>query len=145
MRPLIWWRAWSRAQWRRRWLGLEAGAELVRARLLTLMPTRVYTRALGGLTGETAAVSADSAQQGLAEEIGEIVRTVAGAMPFRALCLQQVIAARRMLSRRNCRSVVVLGVRPENIRDAHAWLRVGSKVVSGDGDLERFSVIAEFR
>lgn len=144
MRPLTWWRAWSRASWHRRCLGVEAAVELAWARLLTLMPTRIYTKALGALNEETTGTPSPNDQR-LAEEIGGLVRTVAAAMPFRALCLQQVIAARRMLIRRSCRSVVVLGVRPENIRDAHAWLKVGTKVVSGDGDLDRFSVIAEFR
>ncbi|MBY8976571.1 lasso peptide biosynthesis B2 protein [Rhodobacteraceae bacterium NNCM2] len=144
MRPLVWWRAWRKTPWSRRKLALEAGAELARARALTLLPPSVYTKTLGTLAPAQARPDLPH-ETALAEELGAIVRTVAAGVPFRALCLQQVIALRRMLTRRGCAPVIVLGVRPEDISDAHAWLKVGSTVVSGDGELERFSALAEFR
>ena len=72
--------------------------------------------------------------------------TVATALPFRARCLQQVIATRRMLTRRGCPATIVLGVSREAGGElgAHAWLRVGGQIVSGDGPLHRFSVIGTF-
>ncbi|MEM7238095.1 MAG: lasso peptide biosynthesis B2 protein, partial [Pseudomonadota bacterium] len=80
-----------------------------------------------------------------AEQIGKIVANVAVRLPFRALCLQQVIAVRRMLARRDFASMIFLGVREENISEAHAWLTVGETVVSGGENLSAFRVLSAFR
>lgn len=144
MRTPGWARAMLYAPWRRRFMAFEAVLELIRSRIFTLLPARVYTRTLG-IPGATEEHQTDPADQEMAAEIGKLVARVATYLPFRALCLQQVIAVRRMLRRRNCNAVIFLGVRAENINDAHAWLKVGQKVVSGDGDLARYSVLAAFR
>ncbi|MEM0943191.1 MAG: lasso peptide biosynthesis B2 protein [Pseudomonadota bacterium] len=147
MRPGLWLGALWRAPWRRRFLALEAAAELARARILTLGPARVYSAALGQRDGP-APTPPEGTQTALAGEIGTLVTNVAAAMPFRALCLEQVLATRRMLTRRGCAGVAVLGVRTgSDLPDgfgAHAWFCVGDEVVSGDGDIEQFSVIGRF-
>lgn len=141
MRPQLWLRAFANAPARLRWLGIEAALELLRARCLTLLPPRIYTR-----TFSTPAKNAHGDMD--AREIGKIVATVAHGLPFRALCLQQVIATQRMLARRGCRSTIKLGVRRDETAPAqigaHAWLLVGGQVVNGEGDLDQFSVIGTF-
>ncbi|MEM9043952.1 MAG: lasso peptide biosynthesis B2 protein [Pseudomonadota bacterium] len=117
----------------------EAVAELTLARLVTLMPARIYTRLLQH-QGEPH--PADGADQALA--IGQLIERVARHLPFRTLCLQQVIALRRMLGRRGLGCTVVLGIAPDQVGDAHAWLKVGETIVSGEDGVERFQVIAEF-
>jgi len=143
-------RGFLRAGWFRRLLALEAAWHLVLARLLTLAPPRLYTRAFGMLDGPTGALEQPSAA--LAEEVGAMVARVAAFMPFRALCLQQSIAVRRMLLRRGLKVSVYLGVSrsrddraaPELGRAAHAWVEAGGRIVSGAGDLDRFVVVARF-
>ncbi|MEM7507957.1 MAG: lasso peptide biosynthesis B2 protein [Pseudomonadota bacterium] len=141
MRPLIWLGAFRRASWNRRLLGLEAAAELLRARILTALPARIYTRALGD-AGTPATNPVTPQEVSKAAEIGKLVATIAKGLPIRAVCLQQVIATRRMLLRRGLRGTVRLGVR-EGLH-AHAWLHLGENVVSGDGDLDKFAVIGTF-
>lgn len=131
-------------------LALEAGAELVRARLDTLRPATHYTRHFGELGGEVP--QADPAQEVIALEIGFVVDRVAEKLPFRALCLQRALATRRMLRRRRVPATVYLGLLrdPEKRRDttdgspAHAWVQTGNRVVSGDEDLDRFAVVGAF-
>lgn len=143
-------RGFVRAPAPRRWLALEAAGHLVRARFLTLAPPRIYTRALGTLG---AAVGDDQQPpEALAAEIGAMVARVAAVLPFRARCLQQSIAVRRMLLRRGFRVSVYLGVSrsradraaPELGRAAHAWVEAGGQVVGGAGELDRYVVVARF-
>ncbi len=170
MSPVRALRAFLRAPGARRRLALEALAELARARVVTWMPARVYTADLGvlaaangaGAGGDEAAASEAGTQAGeddhaeRAAEIGRVVAGVARAMPFRALCLQQAIAVRRMLRRRGMTATVLLGI-SHNRRQAdkgndrgrvetaaHAWVTVGARVINGDGDLGDYTVVARF-
>ena len=87
-----------------------------------------------------------------AEEIGHVVEIVGRCMPFRALCLQQAIAVRRMLDRRGIPAMVYLGIARDRAdraqaelgRAAHAWVTVGSRVISGEGVLEKYAIVARF-
>ncbi len=155
--------AFVRAPAARKRLALEAAWELLRARLLTLRPATVYSPALGTLveTGPPAGPAPDQAPDPVpdqvtgraeAEEIGHVVEVVGRCLPFRALCLQQAIAVRRMLTRRGIPAMVYLGVARDRAdraqadlgQAAHAWVAVGSRVVSGDGVLEKYAIVARF-
>lgn len=143
-------RAFAMAPWGRRRLAIEAGWELVRARVQTFRTTKAYISDLGEM-GRKPPMAAPE-QVKMAQEIGEIVRRAAKIAPFRAVCLQQAIAVRRMLSRRGIPATVFLGLSTDGKttsstpgeRDAHAWVMTGPKVVSGDNDLDRFAVVASF-
>lgn len=131
-------------------LALEAGAELLRARLATLRAASHYTRLLGAASDNNRTADAAPQQEHDAAEIGAVVERVARWMPFRALCLQQAIATRRMLARRGLPAVVYLGLaldahaRSSGNESAHAWVRTGGRVVIGDTDLDRFAVVGTF-
>lgn len=141
-----------RAPGRRRRLAAEAAAELLRARVRTLLPARHYTRDFGTITRTGTAGEVGPEQRLEAARIGRMVAAVARYMPFRALCLQQAIAVRRMLARRGVPAAVLLGVardqrdraQPGAGRAAHAWVEVGGMVVSGAGELSRYAVVARF-
>ena len=143
--------AFVRASAKQKRLAIEAAWELLRARILTLRPAAYYTRALGVMTDAEPTMVPALARED-ADEIGHVVRIVARCMPFRALCLQQAIAVRRMLERRDIPALVYLGVARDNAgrscahedRAAHAWVAVGSKVISGDGVLENYAIVARF-
>jgi hypothetical protein len=141
--------AFARAPSRRKALALEAVLALVHARAVTLLPARVYTRGFGTIGNPP---PEDSVCPDLAREIGGMVASVAEAMPFRAVCLQQALATSRMLRRRNLRATVCLGVtrdarRPEpesRSMAAHAWVEVGSQVVNGGAKLDSYAIVARF-
>ncbi len=132
-------------------LALEAAWELLRARLLTLRPATVYSPAFGALV-ESVPEDGKTSNDAEAREIGHVVEVVGRCLPFRARCLQQVIAVRRMLTRRGIPAVVYLGVardqadraRADLGRAAHAWVSVGSRVINGDGVLEKYAIVARF-
>jgi hypothetical protein len=124
--------------------------ELLRARIDTFGRATRYTRHFGTLGDRSQKVRED--QEARAIEIGNIVARVAARMPFRALCLQQALAVRRMLVRRSVPSTVYLGLArdakmradPSAGEAAHAWVKTGDRIVSGDTALDRFVVVGAF-
>ena len=128
-----------RAGPQRQILVAEAVASLATARLL--LATRPFSDVAARL-GNFSARADDAPQTGeqrsarherIAREVGWAVRAAAPWMPFRALCLQQAIAARAMLRRRGIVSVLHLGAGPDDSRDltAHAWLDAAGAKVTG--------------
>lgn len=156
--------AWRRAPPARRRLALEAVLALLHARAVTLLPPRLYARHLGAaLAGGPQDLPRDLPEgaERQAREIGRMVERVAAALPLlRLVCLQQAIAARRMLARRGIPSVLHLGmVRDPEARAAaragprrgpgagdaaHAWLRCGAVAVTGGEDVARYAVVGRF-
>lgn len=67
-------------------------------------------------------------------------------LPWRSSCLCAALAAARMLRRRNLPATLYLGVAREEgeALRAHAWLRSGELIVTGEPGMEDFAVIAGF-
>jgi len=160
-------RGFMAAPWRRKSLAVEAFADLVFAALVTRLPARRYASQLGDLQREvadSAPGAPDPAHLRDAAEIGRTVSSVARHLPFRALCLQQAIAVRRMLRRRGITAEVRLGVDPVRVAAmarspgtaaaacktgdgaAHAWVLLGDEVICGAlSGLSRYAVVGRFR
>lgn len=128
-------------------LAAEACLELAWARVVTCLPASRY---LGDTHAPVAA--AGPPDVGRASQVGQVVEAVARRMPFRARCLQQALATRRMLRRRGCASTLVLALNPAPAeradpgrgQAAHAWVRVGETVVCGGGRSDDFVVLGQF-
>jgi len=65
--------------------------------------------------------------------VGWAVSALGPRVPWDGRCLAQALAAAAMLRRRGVEGTVTFGVREEQASQftAHAWLRVGSHVVTG--------------
>jgi len=76
------------------------------------------------------------------------VQAVARHLPWRFVCLPQAIAAQRMLRRRGVASTLYLGVAPDREKPdaiaAHAWLRAGDKIVTGERESRHQRQVASF-
>ncbi|MEM9138611.1 MAG: lasso peptide biosynthesis B2 protein [Pseudomonadota bacterium] len=142
--------AFLRASNTKRLLAIEALTWLIYARVVTLLPAKIYTRNLGDTAGSDQAPGPEAVEK--ARVIGAVVARVARLMPFRAVCLQQVIAVRRMLRRRGIPAIVNLGLSRgaeavpdgDGGRQAHAWVVSGSTIVNGDHELEKFTIVGRF-
>lgn len=142
--------AFLRAPGGRKRMALEAAWNLFIARLATFRHARHYTRRLGSIDAPMR--PAPSEQVALAEEIGHVVAVTARAMPFRAVCLQQAIAVRRMLDRRGIPATVHLGLTKDKLarrgedvtHAAHAWVVTGDRVVNGDIGLDGYVIVGTF-
>ena len=78
-------------------------------------------------------------QTALVERVAYVLPRMAARVPWRSDCLVQALAARRWLARAGVASDVCVGVRKdEQGFQAHAWLRVGERIVTG-GDISSYA------
>jgi hypothetical protein len=93
-----------------------------------------------------AAVLDNYEQAFIAREVGWSVTRAACFMPFKAVCLQQAMAARSMLRRRGVPSVLHFGAARGETKplDAHAWLDAAGVEVTGYPVEARLTEIACF-
>jgi hypothetical protein len=139
------WRRRTRAE---RALLLEAFTLLGLARFAVLvLPFRWLAVSLGKHMAETDA-RIDPSRLVHARMVGRAVRSAARYTPWESLCLPQAIAAQWMLKRRHVAGTVYLGVakdktKPEKL-SAHAWVRTGDLILTGDKGHRQFTVVATF-
>lgn len=122
---------------------LEAVAALAIARLaILLLPFRL----LAGFAERAPSAASLDAYARLAVRVGEAVDTAARVVPWRAVCLPRAIAARLMLARRGCDSVLHFGVGKgeSGALLAHAWLEAAGMVVVGGVGAGSVAPLARF-
>jgi hypothetical protein len=125
---------------------LETLALLSLARLAVLLvPFRWVAKVLGKQEAQTA-VQDDPAKRPYVRLISVVVHKAAKNVPWTSKCLDQAIAAKIMLARRGIATTVYFGVKnDENGRlAAHAWLRSGTRYVTGGTNREHYTVINTF-
>ena len=79
-------------------------------------------------------------------QVQKVVRAVARRMPWTCNCMVRALTMKHMLARRGFPSTLYMGVAPtENgSMEAHAWLRCGTKYISGESEMSRFTVTGTF-
>ena len=72
-------------------------------------------------------------QRRIARTVMHVIRRVSRNAPVEFVCLPQALSARWMLSRRGVPTQLFLGTRhaAESEREFHAWLKVGTIIVTG--------------
>ncbi len=123
----------------RQWVMIaEAVLMLLIARICLLL---FRFRTLASRFGESTDVAAPlpehrtTADAQTAKMLGQSVAIAARRVPFRAVCLQQALAAALMLRRRGLQASVFFGVSPADAEHSelksHAWVRSGAVKVVG--------------
>lgn len=130
----------------RRQLLWEALLALAVARIvLACIPFSRIAAWLGTAGAESpATVTPEQAQA--AEAVGWAVSALARRVPWDGRCFAQALAATIMLRRRGVDGTVSFGVcegAPAGF-EAHAWLRVGTRIVTGGAGHERFMAFTTF-
>ncbi|AGA92227.1 hypothetical protein Thimo_3571 [Thioflavicoccus mobilis 8321] len=128
-----------------RLLLLEAAGWLALSRLaLLILPFRRIAPHLGQHMTEGTGTGAAAVSGEVLQGVSWAVAAAARHLPFEAVCLPQAMAAKAMLRRRGIQGTLYLGVARDEGMVAHAWLRVGDRVVTGAGDLKRYTVVSTF-
>jgi|AGTN01.1.fsa_nt_gi hypothetical protein len=111
--------------------------------VLGLLPFRLAMRCLGLTLGKPSSSGLSSAE---ALAVGGAVNRVAGHMPFRAVCLQQALAAALMLRRRGLPAEVHFGLaRADDGRlHGHAWCLSAGTAVTGVRHAGKFAPVAVY-
>lgn len=133
---------------RERALFIEALLRLAWAKFLVrVIPFRRLAPNLGRPQAETTSTISPE-ERALAVEISWAVQAAARHVPLRFVCLPQALAAKRMLQNRGLPSTLYLGVAPgletPDTVSAHAWLRAGDKIVTGEHEIGQYAVVATF-
>jgi Transglutaminase-like superfamily len=124
---------------------LEALIWIGAARIAILLFKFRHTARLLGLGQQITPVELTPAQSAVATRIGWAVRTAATRIPRANTCLVQTLAAAAMMRWREIPCMVCLGVaKGSSDIVAHAWLRCGDAVVTGENGHERFIPISAF-
>ncbi len=141
------------AGWRHQALVAEACARMLAARVkLSTRPFAKLAPAIGEFVSpddprvaQRAAPTSDQDAE-TAALIRWAVTSAAPFMPFRAVCIEQAMAAQRMLKRRGIASVMHFGARSTDAKpiDAHAWLDAAGVKVTGYPLPEKMGEIACF-
>ena len=120
------------------WLGIARLAVLV-------VPFRWIAPFLGRHMAESPQTT-EAKEKEIAERISRVVQTASRHMPWECKCLTRAIACKSMLKRRGLRTTLYLGVAKggEEHLKAHAWLRTGDLIVTGERDMDRFIVVSTF-
>lgn len=119
----------------------EALVALGVARLVVLLiPFRHYSKLMGA-DGES---SSQTVAPGQLYRVGRAIESVSRHTPWRSKCLEQGLAAKAMLRRRGLSNTLYLAVAREATLEAHAWLRSGDVCVTGQAELDRYTVVARF-
>jgi hypothetical protein len=136
--------------WCERGLLLEALVllGLLRAAIL-IFPFQRVARLLRLMQDETPQIfRVPETRLALAERIGWAVRAAAARTPWQSACLVQALAGMLMLQRRKLPGVLTLAVAKNGIIaegfSAHAWLRCGEVVLTGEGGHKNYKAIATF-
>ena len=113
--------------------------------LLLIVPFRWIAPRLGRQMTESPD-SLTEAERPLIRRVGWAVQAIARYLPLGFVCLPQAMAAKWMLRRRRMPSTLYLGLRREEKANltAHAWLRVGAKIITGRTAIMDHRVIATF-
>ncbi|CAI6036527.1 lasso peptide biosynthesis B2 protein [Cohnella sp. JJ-181] len=126
-------------------LALEALFYLMWARVLILLPYARYSRYLGRPMTESS-LQEGGVCEALADRVSLAVRRAAKLSPLDTRCLVRAMAAMRMLRRRGVESTLYLGTAKDKDGRmiAHAWLRCGSRYVTGAEEMRGFTVVGRF-
>jgi hypothetical protein len=125
------------------WLTLTTAFALVRC-----VAFRKWSRYLGTMEAEAPSEDLPQSRDAIAR-VQWAVRAARRFVPWNSTCLMDAVAGKLMLSRRRIGSTLYLGVRSEPSKaemslDAHAWLRAGNVILTGDQGRHRFPVVAKF-
>lgn len=139
-------RRFFRRSWRDRLLLIEATVWLGLARLaIAALPFRWLAPYLGQQQRESPTTDVPDPHEHV-RRISRAVATMSWHAPWQSTCLAQAMAAKMMLRRRGIYSTLYLGVAKDGEEGlvAHAWLRSGTTILTGEPGWERFTVVSTF-
>jgi hypothetical protein len=128
----------------RRALLAEAMLLLALAEIATRRRSGARLTRLLGRPGAHAPETPTTDEHRIADEVGWAMAAATRHLPWHPVCLPQALAARWLLQRRKVRSTLYLGIARAPARAAHAWVCVGSLVVTGADQVDGCTIVSSF-
>jgi len=113
--------------------------------IIAIVPKKYILKRIGVL-GVESEVEISMVNKEMADHISKAIRRAVRFTPWNVTCLVKAVSAKYLLKRRRIVSTLYLGVAKEGSDKltAHAWLRCGSKIVTGREEMQRFTTVAFF-
>lgn len=110
-----------------------------------ILPFKVYARFLGEINSESAR-NPKGIDWEYVERIAQSIKNVSLASPFDFKCLVQATAGKVFIARKGIDSTIYFGVKKveSQTMKAHAWLRVGPKIVLGGEIADEYNTVSTF-
>lgn len=110
-----------------------------------VFPFKVYARFLGKINSESTR-NGENIDWEYVERIAHFIRNVNKVSPFEFKCLVQATVGKIFIARRNMESTIYFGIKKDGAKNlkAHAWLRVGPKIVLGGEIADQYNVVSTF-
>lgn len=111
----------------------------------TILPFKVYARFLGQINSESS-LSPKNIDWQYVERVSKSVRNVSKVSPFNFKCLVQATVGKYFIARERIDSTIYFGVKKDELQNlkAHAWLRVGPKIMLGGEVADQYNVISTY-
>lgn len=139
-------RAWFRLDRLDKRLLIQAWGGLLLAQILIgLLSFRRLTRFMGEPMAESP-TEITQAEAIYAQRTALAIHRARRCIPWPVKCLPQAVTAKMMLRRQGIHNTLYLGAafKNQHTLEAHAWLRCGPHIVTGEADHQRFRVTATF-
>lgn len=75
------------------------------------------------------------------QEIRRVVIGLSRYTPWESKCMVQALACKWLLTRKGIKSTIYFGISGQKELKAHAWLRVGEKIVTGKKGHKQFKIV----
>ncbi len=88
----------------------------------------------------------DETQDQFVSKVQSAVYRADSILPWKSKCLTEAVATKRLLEKFNIKSTLFLGVGKDESQKliAHAWLKRGTRIISGERGHEKFTVVQKF-
>ncbi|MGD8781905.1 MAG: lasso peptide biosynthesis B2 protein [Ignavibacteria bacterium] len=112
--------------------------------LINLLPFKWLAKRLGRHMNETS-FTIDPRLEETALKTGILIQKTVRFIPWNIKCLTRAVVGKFILKQKKIRSTLYLGVKKDNAKmEAHAWLRVGNKIITGKEVANEFTIVSYF-
>ncbi|NBC02158.1 MAG: lasso peptide biosynthesis B2 protein [Bacteroidetes bacterium] len=110
-----------------------------------LLPFKVYSRFLGQINSESTQ-NPKNVDWTYVEQVSKSVKNVSKVSPIEFKCLVQATVGKYFVARERIDSTIYFGVKKDESHHlkAHAWLRVGSKIVLGGEVADQYNIVSTY-
>ncbi|MGE0090833.1 MAG: lasso peptide biosynthesis B2 protein [Bacteroidales bacterium] len=110
--------------------------------LARLTPLRWFNHLLGEFKKEDL-TELESTQIEIVQQFKKNLRRWKRYLPWRIKCFEEAITAKKVLEKYKIKTTLYLGVDKNDKKEltAHAWIKAGSKMITGEKGYERYVVV----
>ncbi len=112
---------------------------------MLVIPFKRYAALLGTPGEETPRDEPGDSRRKQLEQIAAAICRCSKTVPWKSRCFVEAITTVLMLRRRKIKGTIYLGLAKDNgTMKAHAWLRCGNMILTGQKGMEEFTVVSSF-